>query len=318
MTPNKNSTPNNNEKFQRMIDNCVKMECSNCRKLVPTHLFYDHLVQTSNCSTNQGNRSPVMSFILNKSHDAFNHLGQLRYNSTMCVSNQTQFIQNIPNITDDEQIKNSFPSFVNDKIQSQPLGDISNEINTERTATKVSFLEEKLRKADELLRESAIEIKNLREEKDKFRLDNDRLRLKLEQTSTQLALVEEKKAENELEMKREIKYLLESWLQAKNQNTQGGTQKNTMQALLNKVQQSYGNCVEDQEELLSLNEDECSYIVPGNNKSKNYNRSVMGNFNPLTALDTFENNMMMEQCNTNLPSSAINSHMPSQRQQAMR
>jgi hypothetical protein len=30
--------------------------------------------------------------------------------------------------------------------------------------------------------------------------------------------VEEKKAENELEMKKEIKYLLESWLQAKNQN----------------------------------------------------------------------------------------------------
>ena len=38
----------------------------------------------------------------------------------------------------------------------------------------------------------------------------------MEQTQTQLALVEEKKAENELEMKREIKYLLESWLQTKN------------------------------------------------------------------------------------------------------
>jgi hypothetical protein len=53
-------------------------------------------------------------------------------------------------------------------------------MNTERTATKVSFLEEKLRKADELLRESAIEIKCLREEKETLRLDNDRLRLKLE------------------------------------------------------------------------------------------------------------------------------------------
>jgi len=44
----------------------------------------------------------------------------------------------------------------------------------------------------------------------------DRNTLQLEQTATELALVEEKKAENELEMKREIKYLLESWLQAKN------------------------------------------------------------------------------------------------------
>lgn len=73
---------------------------------------------------------------------------------------------------------------MNEKLQPPPLGDISNEINTERTATKVSFLEEKLRKADELLRESAIEIKNLREDKEKLKLDNDRLRLKLEQTST--------------------------------------------------------------------------------------------------------------------------------------
>jgi hypothetical protein len=39
------------------------------------------------------------------------------------------------------------------------------------------FLQEKLRKADEVLRESAIEIKNLREENQKVLLDNDRLRL---------------------------------------------------------------------------------------------------------------------------------------------
>ncbi len=73
----------------------------------------------------------------------------------------------------------------------------------------MAFLEEKLRKADEILRESAIEIKNLREEREKNRLECDRLRLQLDQTATQLALVEEQKAETELEMKREIKYLLE-------------------------------------------------------------------------------------------------------------
>lgn len=45
---------------------------------------------------------------------------------------------------------------------------------------KVTFLEEKLRKADELLRESAIEIKSLREEREKLRLECDRSRLHLE------------------------------------------------------------------------------------------------------------------------------------------
>jgi hypothetical protein len=67
--------------------------------------------------------------------------------------------------------------YLNEKMPSLPLGDISNDLHTERTATKVSFLEEKLRKADELLRESAFEIKTLREEKEKIRLETDRLKL---------------------------------------------------------------------------------------------------------------------------------------------
>jgi hypothetical protein len=37
----------------------------------------------------------------------------------------------------------------------------------------------------------------------------------LEQKKTQLALVEEKKAETELKMKKEIKFLLEHYLRAK-------------------------------------------------------------------------------------------------------
>ena len=54
----------------------------------------------------------------------------------------------------------------------------SNEMGiTERTNNKILFLEEKLRKADEVLRESAIEIKTLREERDKIILDSDRIRL---------------------------------------------------------------------------------------------------------------------------------------------
>ena len=86
------------------------------------------------------------------------------------------------------------------------------ELNTDRTANKIMFLEEKLRKADEVLRESSYEIMNLREERERLVLETDRLRLQLEQTATQLALVEDQKAENELGMKREIKYLLEQWI----------------------------------------------------------------------------------------------------------
>ena len=47
---------------------------------------------------------------------------------------------------------------------------------------------------------------------DQLLLESDRLKLQLEQKKTQLALVEEKKAENELKMKREIKTLLEAYL----------------------------------------------------------------------------------------------------------
>jgi uncharacterized protein (DUF3084 family) len=50
---------------------------------------------------------------------------------------------------------------------------------------------------------------------DTYVLENDRLKLQLEQKKTQLALVEEKKAETELEMKKQIKFLLEHYLRAK-------------------------------------------------------------------------------------------------------
>jgi hypothetical protein len=43
LTPNKRSHPNNIDQLSKMIENCVKMECSGCRKLIPTHLFYDHI-----------------------------------------------------------------------------------------------------------------------------------------------------------------------------------------------------------------------------------------------------------------------------------
>lgn len=53
LTPNKSSARSINhtsnkavfaiENIYKMIENCVKMECAGCRKLIPTQLFYDHL-----------------------------------------------------------------------------------------------------------------------------------------------------------------------------------------------------------------------------------------------------------------------------------
>ena len=66
------------------------MECLGCRKLIPTHLFYDHLVQNPMCCKQedlQANRSPnnLMS-ILRKSHDG------LRSNNT--TNNNTLILGN--------------------------------------------------------------------------------------------------------------------------------------------------------------------------------------------------------------------------------
>lgn len=49
MMMNTNNIPNSTQimidaKLYKMIEYCVKMECAGCRKLIPTHLFYDHLM----------------------------------------------------------------------------------------------------------------------------------------------------------------------------------------------------------------------------------------------------------------------------------
>ena len=64
------------------------------------------------------------------------------------------------------------------------MASTNQDLQTERTNKQILFLEEKLRKADEVLRESAIEIKCLREDREQLQLDRDRLALQLEQTST--------------------------------------------------------------------------------------------------------------------------------------
>ena len=46
----------------------------------------------------------------------------------------------------------------------------------------------------------------------------DRLKLQLEQKKTQLALLQEKKAENELELKKEKKFLLENFIKMRDEN----------------------------------------------------------------------------------------------------
>jgi len=57
----------------------------------------------------------------------------------------------------DDTTKLTFPSFLNERA-SHPKGEGQQDINTERSTSKISILEDKLRRADEILRESAIEI----------------------------------------------------------------------------------------------------------------------------------------------------------------
>ena len=64
------------------------------------------------------------------------------------------------------------------------------------------------------------EVIELREQKIKLQLSMDRLKLQLEQKKTQLALLHEKKAESELELKREKKMLLENFINLRNENKQ--------------------------------------------------------------------------------------------------
>ena len=47
------------ENIYKMIENCVKMECTQCRKLIPTHLFYDHI--TIGCENVQ--KSGMIGFL---------------------------------------------------------------------------------------------------------------------------------------------------------------------------------------------------------------------------------------------------------------
>ena len=123
--------------------------------------------------------------------------------------------------------------------------------------------------------------------------------------------MEEKKAENELEMKREIKYLLESWLTAKNVNSlnissnnpllggKGGVTQ-TQKAIILKYNNH--NTSRDGEHCsIGDNDEFCQedmYYGGGDNgynqqvqSNKNRganNNSIMGNYNPLTALDTYD------------------------------
>ena len=82
----------------------------------------------------------------------------------------------------------------------------------------------------------------------KLQLQVDRLQLQLEQARTQLALVQEQKAETELQLKKEKKSLLEAFLSARDQNRvliqlyQTGQSQSVKQILLQDSE--YNNCSE--------------------------------------------------------------------------
>lgn len=109
--------------------------------------------------------------MLTKSQDGTYLFNQLRYNSFMGHGHTVeQYLE------DEEQLKKSFPSFSNEKIHDAPLGDISNDINTERTIAKNSILEEKLRLADEILRDNIFELKKIKDERDSLKQENLKLK----------------------------------------------------------------------------------------------------------------------------------------------
>lgn len=64
------------------------------------------------------------------------------------------------------------------------------------------------------------EINKLTDQNRQTQLINDRLKLQLEQKKTQLALIQEKQAENELELKKKMKFLLENFLRVRDENRQ--------------------------------------------------------------------------------------------------
>ncbi len=153
--------------------------------------------------------------------------------------------------------------------------------------------------------------------------------------------MEEKKAENELDMKREIKYLLEKWLQ--NSQGKGGSQllnkSALMQGAVAQVQKAFSSSKqrknkqqeeEEGEDIMTFEDEQQQLLMLQNyeeeeegegegegegfidnggsnlitaqdnsymmgrsfagGKGGNNNTSIMGNFNPMTALETYENN----------------------------
>ena len=73
----------------------------------------------------------------------------------------------------------------------------------------IDYLQQRIVEASEMIRESCVERDSLQASNCGLQLENDRLQLVVEQKKTACALLEEKKAENELRMKKEIKFLLQ-------------------------------------------------------------------------------------------------------------
>ena len=69
VTPNKTK----NESYVKMIENCVKMECAGCRKLIPTHLFFEHLMTNQNSCMGRESLNPNISAIFSKSNEKYSY-----------------------------------------------------------------------------------------------------------------------------------------------------------------------------------------------------------------------------------------------------
>ena len=81
-------------------------------------------------------------------------------------------------------------------------------------------LEDKLESTEKVLREITKHNDKYRQRMDRMQIEMDRLVLELKKTKIDLALAEERKAENELSLKHEIKYLIEKLMNERHKRLQ--------------------------------------------------------------------------------------------------
>lgn len=128
----------------------------------------------------------------------------------------------------------------------------------------------------------------------------DRLKLQLEQKKTQLALLQEKKAENELQLKKEKKSLLENFIKVREENKKiVAIYQQFMNGHSNFMDQSAPNINENNYIIQNFDDEQQEDLMPQDfNESQNFENvnnytGVNNNNYPHHFLDTASNQKML-------------------------